>query len=607
MADRRLAKPTHNGMVKGTLAVAVVILILLLGFMIPSLYQTTNINAWVHEMNPIPPEQICYHNCQDSCKKYPSAASLVEPGYSHGSHHHHHGPPTISYESCFEKCTGSGPNPIEVNFKCANEGYSIPTAIRFGRARGDNPQAPQRMFVASQDGIVRMSSQNSRKSGTQKVILNLSSDIGGTINTNLAISQGGLVGFELHPRFSRNGKFFVMYSVPREDGTVANTPNCSTNGGYGSSGSSDNRRNFGQDRAYVADNYNDLLIIEMWFLHSARYEAQFLSTIIVTKHFFNTHYGWDTLFFEENGKLLAYIPDGGCHYDQFGVAQNRDFILGKVIYIDVDHNSTITPLWDDDDDDDTPPPLPPYIGLSNCTTPVALWSELESACPYNYMVYGIYSSGVMNGGHMSMDRHNGVLNHYLSSDTTNAQVGIYRFEYESNFGWVTWDAQVCTCILGDYFMDPVCDFNQTIAQCLADMTSITGAFTKPLVALNYPVDQVISNIGGHVYRGNELPCSLRGRYIWGDMIKWNVADNEAATRFRLWTTNQASSQVNQATAHEKLRLGEGLKDEENYLYSFGYDRETNRMYVGVSPSAKSIVDDVASTEGKVYQLTFWND
>lgn len=606
MADRRIPKPTHNGMVKGTLAVATIILILLLGFMIPSLIQTSNTNNNVNQMFPLTQQQVCYHDCKDSCAKYPSAASLVESGSS--SHDHHHGPPPISYESCFEKCTGSGPNPIEVNFKCANEDYSIPMAIRFGRARGDNPRAPQRMFVASQDGVIRMSGQNSKKSGYQKVILNLSLLIAGTINNNLPISQGGLVGFELHPRFSRNGKFFVMYSMPRENATAQNTPNCSLSGGFGSSGSSNNRRNFGEDRAYVPGNYNDLLVIEMWYLPSAKYEAQFLGTIITTKHFFNTNYGRDTLFFEENGKLLAYIPDGGCHYDQFGVAQNRDFILGKIIYIDVDHNSTVTPGgWDHDDDDDVPPPLPPYIGLFNCTTPVALWAELETYCPYNYMVYGIYTSGVMNGGHMSMDRHNGVLNHYVASDTTNVQTGIYRFEFESNFGWVTWDAQVCTCILGDHFMDTKCDFNQSIAECLADMTSITGHFNKPLVALNYPVDQVVANIGGHVYRGNELPCNLRGRYLWGDIIKWNVADNEAEERFRLWTTNPFSDQVLQATAHEKLRLGEGLKDEVNYLYSFGYDKETNRMYVGVSPSAKATVDGLATTEGKVYQLTFWNE
>ena len=256
----------------------------------------------------------------------------------------------------------------------------------------------------------------------------------------------------------------------------------------------------------------------------------------------------------------------------------------------------------------SPPPLPsPYSGLSNCTVPVALWSELKTACLANSHVYGIHTSGVMNGGHMSWDRHNGVINHYVASDTMNVQSGIYRYDFESNFGWVTWDAQVCTCVLDDYFIDSVCDFNQTIPECLAKQTSLTGAFTKPLVALNYPLDQVISNVGGSVYRGNELPCSLRGRYIWGDMIKWNEVDHEADTRFRLWSTNQASSQVNQATAHNKLRVGEGLKDEVNYLYSFGYDKETNRMYIGVSPLSESIDDGIATTEGKVYQLTFWND
>jgi hypothetical protein len=149
-----------------------------------------------------------------------------------------------------------------------------------------------------------------------------------------------------------------------------------------------------------------------------------------------------------------------------------------------------------------------------------------------------------------------------------------------------------------------CDFNQTIAECLADVTSLSGEFTKPLVALNYQVDNVRMDVGGAVYRGTDLPCNLRGRYIWGDRSQWYIYPQDRPLgQFRLYTTNPFSDQVNQATAHELITIGWGLKDEENSLFSFGYDKETNKMYIGVSSLTQAIYDDVPSTEGKVYLLT----
>jgi hypothetical protein len=598
---------TEKSIIISTLAFVVILFVGGIIYWSTSSSTLRTIDNNVGVMIPVSDVQVCYHNCQDKCRSYPSAASVEQEGWSyHNPPPPHYVKPIYTYEDCFERCAGTGPSEPTVDFECANSGYSIPTAIRFGRARRDNPNAPQRMFVAQQHGIITMSKQNDDKGGYQKVIVNLTQAILGTINQNGPNAQGGLMGFELHPRFSENGKFFVWYSVPRPDGNNAtNTPNCSTNGGYGASGPSNNRRNFGADRTYNPDVYANLMLLDMWYLESGKYEAVQLSTILTHKHFFTTHFSWDSLRFEENGKLLVTVPDGGCFYDQYGVGQNRNFIAGKIIVINVNHNSTIVPLfWNPNE---TAPPLPPYYGLFNCTIPVATWDELKDACPYNYMAYGIYASGVMDGGHIYVDRHNGVVNRYFNDDTMNSQVGLYRFEYESNFGWVTWDAQLCTCVLGDYFMDPVCDFNQSIPACLSKQTSLTGQFTKPIVALNQLVDDVVTQVGGVVYRGTDLPCNLIGRYIWGDFSKWDVFNDEYTGQFRLWTTNPSSDQTLQATAHEKIRLGRGLKTWVNYLYSFGYDSETGRMYLGTSTTGYALLnttDGTPTTGGEVYLVTF---
>lgn len=495
---------------------------------------------------------------------------------------------------CLNRCLGRT-GEVEVDFKLANNrGFGNPVAIRFGRFPDDNPRAAQRMFIASQDGRLQYTDQSEFKNGALTTMADFAPAISTTVNPLASYTEAGFLGFELHPEFNVNGRFFVWYSMPRENSTVANRPNCSFGGGYGSSGPSNNRRNFGVDRPYDPDVYTNLLVLEEYRRVSSGGVTTFVRRLLTHKHFFTNHYGINNLMFEENGNLLVAVGDGGCFFDQFGVAQNRSFITGKVISVDVDANSAF---------------IPPF---ANCATPVALWSELAAACPLTSRIFTLYASGVRNMGHMSLDVYEGKINRYIAMVGQNRAEAIYKLGYEGNFGWYRRENKVCTCLYDDPLIDPQCDFRQTLAECMNE-TSITGAYDYPMATFNQLNDHVSSLVGGAVYRGRDLPCALHGAYILGD---WSTKDpytpgfpaafNGTLQLFQVAvdSTGFTANGINKENAHGKIRVGKGLLYSKNYLASWGYDKETNRLYMGVQDIiAPYMVGGNVSTRGQIYILT----
>jgi hypothetical protein len=525
-----------------TLVLTSLLVLMVGGYLIYGSISTTSIQ---NKLDHLLPQETCQSSCNDRC------LGSNEEGEAYGGH--------SSYDECFRRCTGTGTKSPSIHFKLVNTGYSTPQAIRFGRVPGDRGDLPKRMFVASQHGMVTLTNQNHGKGGPQIRIVNLATVVG----------QGGLTGLELHPHFHHNGRFYLWYSIPRIGGGVNNTPNCSADGGYGSSGASNDRRNFGQDRTYDPDIYTDLQVLEEYHLQSAHHNATLVSRLLTVKHFFSTHYGSDTLRFDENGNLLVYVSDGGCHYDQFGVGQDRAFLPGKVLSVEVGPVAA--------------------VGF-DCSEPAAQWSELTSSCP----PITLYASGCRDGGHLSLDQYNGLWNRYLSCNGEANQDAVYRFRWESNFGWVRREGQLCTCVADDPLIDPVCDFNQSVLDCNALVTSITGSYTEPLVAINYRSDHVNNTVGGFVYRGGDLACSLRGRYIWGT--------NDGRGVFHLYSTDPTSLVDD---VYGRVRLVSGLSYPTNYLSVFGYDEETGRLYIGTQPTTSPYTNGGQPiTSGQIFLLTF---
>jgi hypothetical protein len=208
-----------------------------------------------------------------------------------------------------------------------------------------------------------------------------------------------------------------------------------------------------------------------------------------------------------------------------------------------------------------------------------------------------------------MDREAGRINKLITMIGQNDAEAIFRFQWESNFGWPRRGNRKCSCVTDDALIEAQCDFRQTLAQCLNE-TSYIGAYEYPLVSLNQANDHVSSNAGGFVYRGSELPCSLYGAYIWGD---WSTKDmftpgfpapfNGTLQLFHTSPVPDAGSRYEE-NRHGKLRVGGGLLYEKNYLATWGYDLETNRIYMGVQDIIPPYYNGgEVSDRGQIYILT----
>jgi glucose/arabinose dehydrogenase len=152
-----------------------------------------------------------------------------------------------------------------------------------------------RIFVPTQQGVVHVFENKPGPQAT-KVFLDLSKKVVYKDSEN----EEGLLGMAFHPRFKRNGRFFLFYNtVDKPHTTVV----------------SEFRVAKGQaDRADVSSE-RELLRIE---------------------HPFWNHKG-GTIAFGPDGHLYVAVGDGGSANDPFGNGQNLDTLLAKILRIDVDH------------------------------------------------------------------------------------------------------------------------------------------------------------------------------------------------------------------------------------------------------------------------------
>ena len=294
-------------------------------------------------------------------------------------------------------------------------GLSKPVA--FAVAPGD-PRG--RLFVVEQTGKIRIVSDGTL---TPEPFLDLTARV--TKSATRRNSEQGLLGLAFHPRFAETGRFFVNFTDTKGDTRVVEL-------------------RVGRDTPDRADPGSERVVLT------------------VDQPYANHNGGH--LAFGPDGRLYVGLGDGGSAGDPQGNGQNPGALLGKMLALNVDGDTTA-------------PPVVVALGLRN---------------PWRY----------------GFDRATGDLWIGDVGQNTFEEVDVLTPAMRSatappNFGWNTVEGFHC-------FRAPTCS---------------QASFVPPVV--EYDHDDGCSITGGYVYRGTRVPA-LVGRYVYADYctamirsLKWN--------------------------------------------------------------------------------------
>ena len=307
---------------------------------------------------------------------------------------------------------------------------------------------PNRLFVVERAGVIRIFRDDAFLPTPFLDISSIVSCCGG---------ENGLLGLAFHPDYDSNGRFFVNYINLSGDTAIARYEVSAGDPDVADAGSGEVLFTVGQ----LANNHNG-----------------------------------GQVAFGSDGYLYVGMGDGGFADDPAEAGQDPTTLLGKMLRVDVDVETS--PFW-------TVPPDNP--NFSTGTDPLEL----------------IWASGLRNPWRFSFDRATGDL--YIADV---GQDALEEVNYQAvassggeNYGWDIFEGTSC------FEPEPL------LPMCPDPPTG----YTHPV--LEYSHSQGCSITGGHVYRGCSLP-DLDGKYFYTDYCTPFVASFEisggSATNLEDWST-----------------------------------------------------------------------
>jgi glucose/arabinose dehydrogenase len=298
------------------------------------------------------------------------------------------------------------------------------------------PGDPERLYVVEQGGRIRVV-----RNGQLQAAAFL--DVAGRISGG---GERGLLGLAFHPQFASNRRFYVNYTNLAGNTHIAE---------------------FRATSADAADPASERVLL------------------VVSQPFSNHNGG--ALVFDNSGRLLIALGDGGSGGDPQNNGQRLDTLLGKIARIDVDAGSPYSLPADN-----------PFLATAGARGE-------------------IWAYGLRNPFKIAFDRPTGDL--YVGDVGQNRieeiDVGLSTRRGGENYGWRLTEGTQC--------------FNPSNG---CDRTGITPPVYE------YTHSEGCSVTGGVVYRGCRVPA-LAGTYFFGDFCSGLVRSfrlaNGAATELRDWT------------------------------------------------------------------------
>jgi glucose/arabinose dehydrogenase len=355
----------------------------------------------------------------------------------------------------------------DLELELVAEGFTSPVALV-------TPPEDDRRFVVDQVGQIHVLNEDGSR--MEEPFLDVSDRM---VPLREGFDERGLLGLAFHPEYADNGRFYVYYSAPLSEGSLAALNHTARVSEFQVSDDDPNRTDPDSERVVLQ----------------------------VDQPQFNHNGG--QLAFGPDGYLYFGLGDGGGANDNsafhppLGNGQDVTTLLGAILRIDVDDMGDGERAYGIPDDN-------PFTGDVELDEDLE-WSGTAAGLGAREE---IYHWGLRNPYRFSFDRETGDM--WIADVGQNTIEEHSRVTEPSNLGW--------NIMEGDLWFDPENPND------LSEDGPTTGPLGEELVMpvitygnLNNREDgRGISTTGGYVYRGDEI-SDLAGHYVFGD---WSTGFTE---------------------------------------------------------------------------------
>jgi len=440
---------------------------------------------------------------------------------------------------------------------------NLPTVLKTAVLPGDSTE---RLFIATQVGEIFYIGD-----GVVETFLNIRPRI-----ISLGVSSGGydergLLGLAFHPEFSRNGLFYLHYSVAGTQGPGALPDSFHPNPcDPGTLNLKWNNRDV---------QYDHIDTVEEWILQRNGPPRKRRTLLNLIRPFMN-HNGVNSLNFSpETGKLVFTNGDGGSGYDPFNLSQDDMEIAGKILEIDVDGNTSA-------DHQDA----------------VTRFDELPEALQE---ILTVIAKGVRNIPGISFQRSHDRFIKYVGNVGQDMVESIFTFdrywpipvaqlvrdplmisgsgqEGFVNLGWRGWEGDFPTSIIRGCSADP--SLNEKTIAYYDEAVEVSAQRLLPLVSYFHmdPRPEKISGTaltGVQPYMGNRIP-DLTGAVVFTDFVaRTRQQDSQSRARGILaYTPQRSECRPNDFSV---IETSYDFGSQSAYYTSLGTNLDQTRLYLGV--------------------------
>ncbi len=403
------------------------------------------------------------------------------------------------------------------------------------------PDGSGRLFVVDQIGKVWVVLPN----GTTNVrpFIDISGEL---VALSQSYDERGLLGLAFHPLYPANGKFYLWYSAPLDANAPAQWDHTNVLSEFKVSADPD-----------VADPSTERLILR-------------------SNHPSPNHNGGD-ICFGPDGFLYLPMGDGGGGNDlgighsAIGNGQDLGTVLGKILRIDIDQNSSVG--------------VTETVDSPNGSIAYGIPSD-------NPFTAGpgrdeIFAYGFRNPAFATFDTDEN-RSYFVANAGQSLYEGVFLVEKGKNYGWPIKENGHC--------FDRSNSANQGAA-CVRDTGYIGEPLVDPIISLPHSsfASTGLTVIGGYAYRGSAL-TEFQGGYVFGlwrpDSVIWITDPSSANWTFSALTFSSFQDQLGENIPGIPVNTTELP----GYLMGFGMGRD-GELFVLTSGNLGP-----SGTTGKVWKI-----